>query len=327
MKLKTIAVTGASGHIGNVVCRQLLEQGYEVRALYNSFDVSLADIAVQKFQGDVLNQEILVKFFTGCDVVINCAAIISIHGDPTGIVFKTNTEGPRNVLSAAIKTGIKKIVHVSSTHAVNETPLNEPFDETRSYKNDKSDRYDFSKATGEQTLLAHDAPPEIVVVRPSSVAGPFDFKPSALGGALLDFYNEKIPALPPGGYDFVDVRDVAKSIIAAMETGRHRDVFLLSGKYYTMKELSQLIHEVTNKKTPRVIVPFAVLNLSLPFLSLYGKLTGGAPVFTRASMEALKNGHRNMNNEKAKQRLGHICRPMRETLKDFYEWQKQRGVI
>ncbi len=325
--MKKIAVTGASGHIGNVVCRQLLEPGHDVRALYNKDIRSLDDFPVKKFQGDVLNRESLLHFFEGCDVVINCAAIISIHGDPTGIVFRTNTEGPANVLSAAIETGITKIVHVSSVHAVEELPLSAQYDETRPYKNEKADRYDFSKATGEQIMLKQNAPPEIVIVRPSSVAGPYDFKPSALGSALLDFYNEKIPALPPGGYDFVDVRDVAKSIIAAMENGRHRDVFLLSGKYYSMKELANVIHEVTGKKMPRFVVPFPVLQLSIPILSLYGKLTGAAPVFTSASMNALRNGHHYMNHTKAAQRLGHICRPLKETLTDFYEWQRKHGTI
>ena len=87
-----IAVTGATGHIGNVLCRILVEQGFEVRALYRSDSTAISDLNLTLIQGDVLNYKSLLELVDGCDVVINCAAIISIHGDPKGIVYKTNTE-------------------------------------------------------------------------------------------------------------------------------------------------------------------------------------------------------------------------------------------
>lgn len=131
---KIIAVTGASGHIGNVVCRLLLDQGYRVKALYHSDFRSLKGLNVESLCGDVLNKVDLAQLMEGCDVVINCAAIISIHGDPTGIVFKTNTDGPANVLEAAYKQGVKRLIHISSVHAVEEQPRSLPFDEKRHYK-------------------------------------------------------------------------------------------------------------------------------------------------------------------------------------------------
>ena len=104
-----IAVTGASGHIGNVVCRQLVEEGYNVNALYNKDQRSLEDLNINLFQGSVLNKSDLEHLIDGVDVVIHCAAIISIDGDPQGIVFKTNTEGPKNILDVSIQKGVKKI--------------------------------------------------------------------------------------------------------------------------------------------------------------------------------------------------------------------------
>jgi len=261
----------------------------------------------------------------GCDAVIHCAAIISIDGDPTGIVFKTNTEGPRNVVEAARRTGIKRIVHVSSVHAVTELPHSEPYDENRPYKGKHYAAYDYSKATGEQILRegVKDSGIGLVIVRPSAVLGPYDFKPSKLGAALLDFYHRRIPVLPEGGYDLVDVRDVAHSILEAYERGSDGEVFVLSGRYYGFRELARVVGQVTGKRVPQAVIPYRVLRAALPFVRLQAAITGAAPSLTRESIDAVKHGHPRMDNSKARKVLGHHVRPLEDSLHDFYAWQKE----
>lgn len=102
-----IGITGASGHVGNVLCRNLIASGFSVKALYNSDKKALENLDVTLVKGSVLDGDLLHEFVENCDVVIHCAAIISIHGDPDGRVFKTNTEGPKNVLTACIAQGVK----------------------------------------------------------------------------------------------------------------------------------------------------------------------------------------------------------------------------
>jgi len=324
-----IAVTGASGHIGNVLCRQLIEQGYNVNALYNKDQRSLEDLNINLFQGSVLNKSDLERLIDGVDVVIHCAAIISIDGDPQGIVFKTNTEGPKNILEVSIQKRVKKIIHISSVHAVTETPHSIPYDEYRPYKNQRSSAYDYSKAQGEQILLhgSKNNAIEVIVLRPSCVIGPFDFKPSKMGSALLDFYHEKVPLIPDGGYDLVDIRDVVSSIVNAIQHGKDGEIYLLSGKYYNFKELSQTIHNVTGKKTPSLIIPYWLMKSILPFVSFHAKITKSAPSFTKESIEAIRNGHPNMNHTKARAVLNHNPRPLEETLRDFFDWQIENEVI
>jgi dihydroflavonol-4-reductase len=324
-----IGVTGASGHVGNVVCRLLINQGYEVRTLCRKDSRAIEGLDIIRIQGDVLNPESLEKFVAGCDVIINAAAIISIHGDPTGIVFKTNTEGPKNILAAALKMGVKKIIHISSTHAVQEEPLNTPFDETRSYKMVGDFAYDYSKATGEQIMLAAFKAGQIegCILRPSSVIGLFDYKPSEIGKALIDFYNKKIPLLPQGGYNFIDIRDIAQTIVNAVEKGRNAEIYLLSGAYYSMKSFAQIVQNVSGVKTPKRIMPFWFLKSLLPFVRAYGKLKGAAPIFSIEAITALKMGHTNMINAKAVTELDHTCRPLTETIADFYDWQKEKGQL
>src|SRR6516164_11727593 len=115
-----IAVTGAGGHVGNVLCRLLAAKGFQVKALYHRYNKSLEEVDVELVQGDVLNKNDLHKLLEDCNIVIHCAAIISIHGDPTGAVFETNTKGTKLVLETAAELGLQKIIHVSSTHAVTE---------------------------------------------------------------------------------------------------------------------------------------------------------------------------------------------------------------
>jgi len=324
---KLVAVTGANGHIGNVVCRKLLEGGYRVRAFYHSDKKSLLDLKVDVIQGDILNIEDVSQLVEGCEVVIHCAGIISINGDPDGRVFKTNTEGPHNVLKASLAKGVKRIIHVSSVHAMKELPLDTPYNETRPYKEQSDPVYDFSKARGEQILLegAQKSPIEIVILRPSSVIGPFDFKPSLLGAALLDFYFQKIPFLPEGGYDFVDVRDVAQAAVNSIDSGRDKEAYVLSGMYYTFKKFAKVIHKVTGKKVPQKVIPYRLLKILLPLVTLYAKWTRSSPAFTRESIDIIFNGHPHMDHTKAKKELHFSCRPLEESLHDFYEWQKEMG--
>ncbi len=323
MKSRTIAVTGASGHVGNVVCRKLLEQGHQVRALYQSDSSSLEGLPLALVQGSVLQKADLQRLLEGCELVVHCAAIISINGDPDGAVWQTNALAPKNVLEVARECGLSKMLHISSVHAVAEIPLDQPYDETRSYKNESSFAYDYSKAWGEKSLLdaAEGGQLELVILRPSSVVGPFDFKPSKMGKALLDFYHGKIPVLPPGGYDFVDVRDVADSVLAAMEKGGKGEIYLLSGRYYSMRQLAALVQKVTGKKTPRWQLPFFLLKLGLPLIALYSKISGAAPLYTIESITALKHGHPNMDHSKAAAQLGHRVRDFESTLRDYYAWQ------
>ena len=173
-----IAVTGASGHIGLALCRELLKQGYQVAALYHQNVHHLQKTGVDCIQGNILDKEDLSRLMEGAQMVIHSAAQISIHGDPDGSVFRINTEGTKNVLEAAIQHGLKRMVHISSVHAVKELPHSEAFDENRPYKSAKDYAYDYSKAVSEQIVSSTpDQSLEVVIVRPSCVIGPFDYRP------------------------------------------------------------------------------------------------------------------------------------------------------
>lgn len=318
----TVAVTGASGHIGNVVCRKLLEKGYRVRALYHSDSHSLAGLAVERVQGSVLVPADLLRLMEDCRFVIHCAARISIDGDKNGIVFKTNTEGPKNVLEAARQSGVKRIIHLSSVHAVCDLPHETPYNELRPYKNQRDFVYDYSKAVGEQTMLAgaQNGGMEVIALRPSCVVGPYDFKPSKMGRALKQFFQQKILFVPPGGYDIVDVRDVAEAAITALTHGQNGSVYLISGKYARFSTVVAEIQRIRAQKKPVIALPYWLLRAAVPCARLAEMFTGTPASITRESIAAIREGHPEMDHSKAKTALNHHPRPLTETLTDFFNW-------
>jgi dihydroflavonol-4-reductase len=144
-----------------------------------------------------------------------------------------------------------------------------------------------------------------------------------MGAALLHFYRQKILFLPRGGYNFVDVRDVAAAICEAIPKGKNKEVYLLSGQYHDFNTLASLIETVSRKKKLKITVPTGLLKIGLPFAWFYGKLTHTEPSLTHEAIVAIREGHPNMNHSKARLVLNHHSRPMLETLRDFYLWTKE----
>ena len=151
-----IAITGASGHIGNVLCRELLKLGHKVRALVHSDNVehshSIEDLSLERIHGDILNSDSLIEFCAGSDVVFHLAAKISIDGDPDGSLLRTNVEGTENVIKACLATNVKRLIHFSSIHAYKQAPFNEELSEKGDFVDSDDSCYNYYKALGEKSV-------------------------------------------------------------------------------------------------------------------------------------------------------------------------------
>ena len=323
-----VAITGASGHVGITVIEELKRRGHEVIGLcFNDLEYFLVN-NIAYIDGNVNDRESIEKLLEGCDALIHSAAVISIDGDKQGIVRKVNVEGVRNVMQTALDLKIQRVVHISSIHAYEPIPRNEVLDETRNFVDDSAFEYDRSKRDGQLTVLefVKKGLPAIIV-NPTSVTGQPENKLSLQGKAILDIYLGKIPAIFHGGYDWVDVRDVASSVCNALTMGRIGENYLLSGKYYTMREIVTMISEVKGKEIRVFNVPVWLVKLGLPFVKLQSKITGKAPLYTNESIEILLHGNTKISHEKAKNELNHNPRPFKETLQDFVLWFKENGYI
>jgi dihydroflavonol-4-reductase len=323
-----IAVTGANGHIGVNLCAQLQARGHTVKALCHKHDFGLKHIPVECHKGDLLNSDSLRSFVKDADVVIHLAAKISIRGDHDGMVKKINVDGTRNILEATRESGAKRFIHFSSIHAFEQEPFDQMLDETRPIVSNNGFAYDKSKAEGERMVLSAAGDGlDVLVLCPTAILGPTDYEPSLTGKAMLQLFRHQIPALVPGGYNWVDVRDVVDGCIASMEHGKCGEKYLLSGEWIDLKGISGIISHVTGHKTTSLVMPFWVATVGLPFITLYSKISGGDPLYTGESLYILRNGNHNIDCNKAKRELGYSPRKIEETILDLFTWFRENGFL
>ena len=324
----TIVVTGATGHIGANVCRTLVKRGAAVRALHRGNTRPLDGVDVELRRADVLDRPSLTSALEGADAVIHLAARISIAGDPDGLVYRTNVEGSRNVVDACLERGVRRLVHMSSFHAFRQAPIHEPLTEARPAVGEDAYPYDRSKAAGEREVdRGVEAGLSAVILNPTGVMGPWDFTPSLMGSAVLDLCHGRVPVLAPGGSDWVDVRDVADAVVAALDAGRPGDRHLLAGGWTPLAVLAEIVARSSGRRRPRVTIPEAVLRSGLPLVRLVSRSRSRRPLYTRQSLDALTRSSRDVRSDRARSVLGFSARPLEETVASSIEWFRAAGML
>ena len=236
-------------------------------------------------------------------------------------------EGVKNVVDAALACGVKKYVHISSVHALDPAPHDEPIYETRALcgADPHHPAYARSKANGERAVLAAvEKGLDACILNPSGMMGPYDFVPSPIGEALQQMRDGQIPALVNGGYNWVDVRDVAQSAINAMTKGRAGERYLVTGHSTSVRELAETAQKVTGKRPPMFTCPLWVAQLVAPVLVWLSTVFGVEPLFTPESLQVLGDND-DFDHSKAASELGHAPRPLVDTLTDTYAWMSEVG--
>ena len=322
------AVTGASGHVGVNLIRALISRGRHVRALSHASNLGLEGLSIDYCQGDVADIDTLVTAFSGVRVVYHLAAHISLSMNDWRRCAGVNIEGTRNVIEACRRSGVQRLVHFSTIHALCGEPLDLPVDECRPYvSSPKAPPYDRSKAAGEQLVRrAVVEGLDAVIINPTGVIGPFDYRPSHFGQALIQIATGKIPILIGGGFDWVDARDVAEWAIKAEEVAAPGSNYLLSGHWLSMRDISVIAAGIMGNRAPSLVCPMAVARACAPIVTAASELAGSRPVFTTVSLNALVS-NRHISHAKATSELGYAPRPIEETLRDTIQWFKDNGYI
>lgn len=323
-----IAVTGATGHIGNVLCRLLVERGHEVTGLIRKDTAATQDLKISKVSGDVHDNDRLDELMANADAVVHLAAIISIGHIPDNEVYAVNVGGTKNVLAAAQRNGVSRVYHVSSIHAHKSPGLNGILDESAPYVDPSRTGYDRSKADAERAVIAaRDSGLMTTVFNPTAVMGPYDFKPGFTGKAVIQLCERKIPMLTPLGYDWTDVRDVAAAICTAIENQIANDKFLLPGAWHSLAELAAIIKSYTGVHTPKYTAPFWLAKAGVPFMKLQGQLSGRPPLYTAESLRTIQESCRNVQKDHAARILNYAPRPLEETIPDTIDWLRQTNYL
>ena len=325
MGRKSFVVTGAAGHLGSTILRELAAEGAKVRGLVLPGEVPKVEAAgISYATGDVRDLASLRPLLEGLgtdDVVfIHTAAIISIARTMPPGLREVNVDGVRNVLTLCRERGVRRLVHVSSVHAIPEAPAGQTIEEATSFSPDLV-RGGYAKTKAEAAQLVLDAARDgldVVVVFPSGILGPYHRGSNHLSQMVIECHEGRLPACVPGGYDFVDVRDVASGCLAAASRGQSGEGYVLSGHYVTVQELLGLVARLSGRRVPPV-VPASLARAAVPFATAWARLHHERPLYTAYSLETLaSNGH--FSNEKARRELGFDPRPLVETVSDMLAW-------
>jgi len=324
-----IALTGAAGHLGAAILQELSKRNIPVKALIRGSDTRCCTgLPVEIARGDMMDAAVLASLMQDCDTVIHCAAVISVNGDPTGLVHKTNVAGTQLVIDHALQDGIKRFIHISSIHAFKQQPDIKILDETAATADESSHAYGRSKYAGQQiALAANNKGMEVLVINPTSIIGPYDFKPSLMGQTIIDLYKGRLPFIFNGGFNYCDSRDVANAIVNATSMGKPGEVYLVGGEWYSLKELVQFLATASSKKINPVGLSLFAGKLGLPFIKLWAAINNNEPLYTIEVLDALFKDNRHISSEKAKAALGYTARPFEETIDDTFHWFKNNGYL
>ena len=327
--MKKVAVTGASGHIGANLVRELLNRGFQVVTLVRKSTEALEGLDVTRVNGDILDTRSLQRAFKGVEQVYHLAAHISIRHGENEMLERTNVQGTRNVMAACRLEGVETLVHFSSIHALKLEPLDQPVTEENPLLDGQDGNradYDLSKATADSLVRQNDDDDlSTRIIYPTAVLGPNDFRQSLFGQAIRKMADGRLPALVAGGFDWVDARDVAWGAVEAAEKGKDKDRYILSGHYLDMPGVAAVIAELTGVAAPRFTCPAWLAGVFAPMMSSWARLTGETPLYTRDSLAVLST-NKVMSHGKASRNLSYRPRPFRESMVDslsFYSSIKQ----
>jgi dihydroflavonol-4-reductase len=323
----TVLVTGASGHVGANLVRELIKEKRTVRALIRDDSRGVEGLDIETVKGNILDYKSLFHAVKGNEVVFHLAASISIVGDKSGQVRLTNVEGTRNVVQACLEAGVCRLVHFSSIHAYSPFPLDQSVDENSSAADARSPAYDRTKAEGNKIVFEGVKKGlDAVIVAPTGIIGPNDFKLSRMGAVLVKIYNRKLFGLIDGGYNWVDVRDVVHGALLAEKKALSGSQYILSGEWVSIPKLAQLIQESFGVPAPRFVSPMWLARLAAPFSEYYSILRKKEPHFTPEALVTLRS-HKLICRKKAEEELGYRPRPLKESIEDTLRWYEKMGML
>ena len=322
MKTQRIAITGGSGHLGNCLIELLLSQGYLVNALHSNRSPIKKNKNLTWINGDINDAKAINTLIQNCEVLIHSAGLISIGSKNKDQVYRVNVTGTETVINECAKFSPIRLIHISSSNAVKECNANGVFNENRPYKNASDFIYPYTKALSEQLILkaVESQNLDAVIIRPTSIVGPADNKPSLLGQTILDLSQNKMPAITTGGYDLVDVRDLSQTIINSFVKGKKGEVYLIGGQYMTVKEIAN----ASNSTKIPIELPLDLLLFLMPLINIYQRLFHLKWPITKESLVTLKLAPKHMDISKAKKELDHKCRPIDESIEDLLNWFQQK---
>ncbi|HTO21148.1 MAG TPA: NAD-dependent epimerase/dehydratase family protein, partial [Spirochaetia bacterium] len=319
-----VLVTGAAGHLGAALVRELLERGERVRAFVLPEDdiSSLHGMPIDVVTGNVLDRHALRAAFTGVQAVYHLAGIISILPGRNQAMRRVNVVGTANVARQARESGVKRMVFVSSIHALARPPRGTPVTEQVAFDpHNAAGEYDQTKAEASLVVLSEAARGlDAVIICPTGIIGPYCGRGgSPMSRQLRTWMNPGVHFTVAGQFDFVDVRDVARAMVLAARGGRAGETYIVRGERVSVGRLVDLVAAATGRPARTIRVPMWLARTGALFAPLHARLWHRPAAFTRYALETLVSNSE-ISGEKAERELGFHPRSMEETIRDTVRW-------
>jgi dihydroflavonol-4-reductase len=322
--VKPTLVTGASGFIGWHIARLLGERGHKVRALVRPSS-QLRELDAETVTGDLRDAASLDRAVVGCGLVFHVAADYRLWARDPRELYESNVEGTRNLLEAARRAGVDRVVYTSTVGCIG-VPKDGLGDETQPVTlEEMSGAYKRSKFLAERVALDAAASGfPVVVVNPTAPVGDHDVKPTPTGKIVLDFLKGALPAFIDTGLNLVDVRDTAEAHLLAAERGRPGERYIVGSENLTLAEILQKLARLTGRKAPRVKLPYAVAYAAGVITTGWAWVTGRPPL---APLDAVRMAKKKMfvSIEKARRELGFSPGAVDVALGRAVEWFRANG--
>ena len=324
--MKPTLVTGATGFIGWHVARTLLERGQQVRALVRD-PGKLREIDVEPVRGDLRDPESLDRAARDCAVVYHVAADYRLWAKHPAELYESNVEGTRNLLQAARKAGVERVVYTSTVGCIG-VPVNGVGHEDVPVGLDEmTGAYKRSKFLAEQIAIqfAREGFP-VIVVNPTAPVGDHDFKPTPTGKIVVDFLRRRMPAYVDTGLNVVDVKDTAHGHILACERGVPGEQYVLGSENLTLRQIFEKLEVISDVRAPSVRLPYAVAYAAGMMSTAWAHVSGVEP---RAPLEGVRMARKKMwvTHEKAARELGFRPGPADAALRRAVEWFRSNGHV
>ena len=325
-----VFVTGATGFIGATIARELLKDGFEVRVLArpDSDRRNLAGLDVEVHEGDLRDQRSLERGLAGCDTLYHAAADYRLWTRRPAEMYDINVAGTRNILEAALKCNVSRVVYTSSvgtlgnpgdgTPGTELTPVGLP-DMVGHYKKSK-----FFAEREAETFMQRGLP--LVIVNPSTPVGAFDIKPTPTGKIIVDFLNGKMPAYLDTGLNIIDVEDCARGHILAATHGKVGHKYILGNRNLTLRQIFVMLEQLTGRPAPRIRLPYTPILLAACMNEAISFCTGKEPLIPLAGVR-MAGKFMFFDSAKAVRELGLPQRPVEDALLTAVEWFAKNGYV
>jgi len=334
--MRKICVTGANGFVGSRLVRALVERGENLRILVrpgSSLQAlkGLPQNQIEVCHGDIQIEHDVYRALIGCNRLYHVAAVYKMYARNPSDVLDPAIYGTEATLTAARKRGIKKVVVTSSVAAIGVNPKPEPMDESWEFNLKDSETYIVAKWRAEQVALSYvDEDLDVVVVNPTGIFGPGDWKPTPSGESILKYLKWSWPWGFPtseGGINVVDVDDVVAGHIAAMEKGKPGERYILGGENVTFEQMFTMLSELTGLRGPGFKASSGMAQTMGRLLEWSAFFTGKEPPLTYKMARDYVGKYMWVSSDKAKKAFEYDPRPARQTLLRSVKWYHYNGYL